>query len=228
MAVEIPASVELDHHRDRARRAGRPGVGRPQAGHAGDRQGHPGAAVRERRRPGARSTPAPATTSPGSEARRSDDEREDQRSDARERAMGLLYEAQAKGAALADVLAAPARRPRPAGHAAGRGRRRPPGRDRRPARRRTPAGWTLERMPVLDRTVMEIATFELLARPDVPTPVVHRRGRRAGQALQHGRLRPLRQRGAVGHRERSARARCVASLAATRHPLGPSARPASQ
>ena len=33
-------------------------------------------------------------------------------------------------------------------------------------------GWTLERMPVLDRTVMGIATYELLARDDVPTAVV--------------------------------------------------------
>ena len=35
-----------DHRPDRAGRAGRPGVRRPQAGHARDRQGHPGAAVR--------------------------------------------------------------------------------------------------------------------------------------------------------------------------------------
>ena len=34
VSVELPASVELDDRRDRARRAGRPGVGRPQAGHA--------------------------------------------------------------------------------------------------------------------------------------------------------------------------------------------------
>jgi N utilization substance protein B len=33
-------------------------------------------------------------------------------------------------------------------------------------------GWTLERMPVIDRTVLRIATYELLARPDVPTAVV--------------------------------------------------------
>ena len=39
VGVDLPASVELDGHRDRARRAGRPRVGCPQAGHAGDRQG---------------------------------------------------------------------------------------------------------------------------------------------------------------------------------------------
>jgi N utilization substance protein B len=33
-------------------------------------------------------------------------------------------------------------------------------------------GWTLERMPVIDRTVLRIATYELLDRPDVPTAVV--------------------------------------------------------
>ncbi len=50
VSVEIPASVELDDHRDRARRAGRPGVRCPQAGHAPDRQGRAGAVVREHRR----------------------------------------------------------------------------------------------------------------------------------------------------------------------------------
>jgi len=33
-------------------------------------------------------------------------------------------------------------------------------------------GWTLARMPVLDRTVLRIAAFELLGRPDVPVAVV--------------------------------------------------------
>jgi transcription antitermination protein NusB len=32
--------------------------------------------------------------------------------------------------------------------------------------------WTLDRMPVIDRTLLRMATFELLARPDVPTGVV--------------------------------------------------------
>jgi N utilization substance protein B len=96
--------------------------------------------------------------------------KEDQRSEARERALGLLYEAQAKGSEPADVLAALPVAPDPlatmlvegvdaqrveidellAGHA---------------------RGWTLERMPVLDRTIMEIATYELLSRPEVPTAV---------------------------------------------------------
>lgn len=33
-------------------------------------------------------------------------------------------------------------------------------------------GWSLGRMPVLDRTVLRMATFELLRRPDVPTAAV--------------------------------------------------------
>ena len=33
-------------------------------------------------------------------------------------------------------------------------------------------GWTLQRMPAIDLTVLRIATFELFHRPDVPTAVV--------------------------------------------------------
>lgn len=33
-------------------------------------------------------------------------------------------------------------------------------------------GWTLARMPTIDRTVLRIAGFELLGRPDVPIAVV--------------------------------------------------------
>ncbi len=32
--------------------------------------------------------------------------------------------------------------------------------------------WTIDRMPVIDRTVVRMATFELLCRHDVPTGVV--------------------------------------------------------
>ena len=34
------------------------------------------------------------------------------------------------------------------------------------------AGWTLDRMPVLDRNVLRLATFELLHLPEVPVAVV--------------------------------------------------------
>jgi N utilization substance protein B len=33
-------------------------------------------------------------------------------------------------------------------------------------------GWTLERMPVVDRNVLRVALFELLSRPEVPTAVI--------------------------------------------------------
>jgi len=33
-------------------------------------------------------------------------------------------------------------------------------------------GWTLARMPAIDRTVLRIGAFELLSRPDVPVAVV--------------------------------------------------------
>jgi len=33
-------------------------------------------------------------------------------------------------------------------------------------------GWELDRMPVVDRTILRLATWELLARPDVPVAVV--------------------------------------------------------
>ncbi|MGB8020277.1 MAG: transcription antitermination factor NusB [Candidatus Nanopelagicales bacterium] len=34
------------------------------------------------------------------------------------------------------------------------------------------SGWSLERMPVVDRNVLRIAVFELLWREDIPAPVV--------------------------------------------------------
>jgi len=33
-------------------------------------------------------------------------------------------------------------------------------------------GWAVDRMPVIDRTVLQIAVFELLHRPDVPTGAI--------------------------------------------------------
>jgi N utilization substance protein B len=32
--------------------------------------------------------------------------------------------------------------------------------------------WTIKRMPLVDRNVLRLGTYELLERPDVPTPVV--------------------------------------------------------
>jgi N utilization substance protein B len=98
-------------------------------------------------------------------------ERPDARSDARERALYLLYEAQAKGidpaatidlqvidpdamttdlvvgvgTHLTEIDAAIADKAR---------------------------DWPLGRMPVIDLSVMRLATYELMARPDVPLAVV--------------------------------------------------------
>jgi N utilization substance protein B len=77
----------------------------------------------------------------------------DARSDARERALHLLYEAHAKSAsgsavvesqvlAVDEIIAENA------------------------------IGWTLARMPVIDLIVLRIAIFELMSRPDVPTAVI--------------------------------------------------------
>jgi N utilization substance protein B len=95
----------------------------------------------------------------------------DERTDARERALILLYEAESKGVSPTSVLAAqisPADEMTAlivegvethmaaldeaiAAHA---------------------KGWTLQRMPTIDRNVLRIAAFELMGRPDVPVAVV--------------------------------------------------------
>ena len=96
---------------------------------------------------------------------------DDERSDARERALILLYEAETKGIAPSDVLAAqisPADELTTilvkgveehleqldaaiAAHA---------------------RGWTLQRMPAIDRNVLRVGAFELLGRTEVPVAVV--------------------------------------------------------
>ena len=96
---------------------------------------------------------------------------DDLRTDARERALILLYEAESKGIDPSAVLAAQIS----------------------PADELTTLlvkgvesnkahldeviaahskGWTLQRMPTLDRNVLRIASFELMSRPDVPVAVV--------------------------------------------------------
>ena len=95
----------------------------------------------------------------------------DLRSEARERALLLLYEADAKQRAAPDVLAALPVPPDALATALVEGVAARQGEiDALLAAHAR--GWTLERMPVVDRTVLRIATFELLARPEVPTAVV--------------------------------------------------------
>jgi transcription antitermination protein NusB len=102
---------------------------------------------------------------------RSSAEGEDRRTEARERALALLYEAESKGASPREVLAA---LPAPADDLAvllieGVEDHRARLDDLISSHAR---GWTLERMPVVDRNVLRVALFELLDRPDVPTAVV--------------------------------------------------------
>ncbi len=96
---------------------------------------------------------------------------DDERTDARERALILLYEAETKGIAPSEVLDAQIS----------------------PADELTALlvrgveanleqldsviglhakGWTLTRMPLIDRNILRVAAFELLGRPDVPVAVV--------------------------------------------------------
>lgn len=100
----------------------------------------------------------------------------DRRSDARERALYVLYEAAQKAVAPAEVLTAQVVAPdelttllvngvadrRDELDAAISGKTTLAG----------SGGWTLQRMPVLDLNVLRIAAFELIARPDVPVAVV--------------------------------------------------------
>lgn len=96
---------------------------------------------------------------------------DDRRSDARERALTLLYEADRKGLAPHEVLAAQVLDPDELTRTLVEGvENRSDELDGLIAAHAK--GWTLARMPVIDRTVMRIATFELLARPEVPVAVV--------------------------------------------------------
>jgi transcription antitermination protein NusB len=97
--------------------------------------------------------------------------RPDRRSDARERALYLLYEADAKGISPVDALELQIVEPDEMTTTLIRGVAELRDRlDEAIAARAT--GWTLERMPVLDLSVLRIGAFELAQRPDVPVAVV--------------------------------------------------------
>jgi N utilization substance protein B len=93
------------------------------------------------------------------------------RREARERALSLLYEAEAKGASPAAVLTDQVLAPEAfaADLVAGveEHQAEVDGLIRQFAK-----GWTLERMPVIDRTLLRMAIYELGHRPDVPTGAV--------------------------------------------------------
>jgi transcription antitermination protein NusB len=93
------------------------------------------------------------------------------RREARERALALLYEAESKSIAPAEVLdglPVPAE-PFAVELVTGVGEHL----DEIDATIRAYSqGWSLERMPAIDRALLRIGVFELLHRPDVPTGVV--------------------------------------------------------
>jgi N utilization substance protein B len=93
------------------------------------------------------------------------------RREARERALSLLYEAEAKGQAPGEVVRELPVAPEPfaAALVEGVGSR---AEEIDGLISRHSIGWALERMPAVDRALLRMATFELLSRPDVPTAVV--------------------------------------------------------
>jgi N utilization substance protein B len=98
-------------------------------------------------------------------------ERPDERSDARERALYLLYEAHSKGIAPIDTIDLQVIEPDELTQelVRGVGDHLAELDELIDARAK---GWTLARMPVLDLNVMRLGAYELLERPHVPTAVV--------------------------------------------------------
>src|SRR3954469_9730208 len=96
---------------------------------------------------------------------------EDERSDARERALILLYEAESKSVAPSDVVDAQILTPDALTQMLVRGVEAN-GQQIDDLIATHSKGWTIQRMPTIDRNVLRIGTFELLQRPDVPVAVV--------------------------------------------------------
>jgi N utilization substance protein B len=93
------------------------------------------------------------------------------RREARERALELLYEAEAKSQTPSQVLADLPISPDPFAIALITGVA-----DRQAEidahLERLAKDWTVERMPWVDRSILRLAAFELLARPDIPTGAI--------------------------------------------------------
>jgi N utilization substance protein B len=93
------------------------------------------------------------------------------RREARERALSLLYEADAKGASPAAVLDDQVLAPEAFAADVVQGVEQFQA-EVDDLIRKFAKGWTLERMPVIDRTLLRMAIYELGHRPDVPTGAV--------------------------------------------------------
>lgn len=97
--------------------------------------------------------------------------RPDERSDARERSLYLLYEAASKGIEPSDALALQVLEPDELTRTLVEGVEAH--RERLDAAIAARAkGWSLQRMPMIDLNVLRLAAFELAERPDVPVAVV--------------------------------------------------------
>jgi N utilization substance protein B len=93
------------------------------------------------------------------------------RHEARERALSLLYESEMKRLGTAEILAALSVAPDPFTVALVQGVGDHG--ERIDALMAAAAkGWEVERMPVLDRSILRLATYELIAETDVPVAVV--------------------------------------------------------
>jgi N utilization substance protein B len=93
------------------------------------------------------------------------------RREARERALELLYESYAKGLAVEEVLAGLVLPPDPYAVALVRGVGER-GDELDALITKFAKGWTIDRMPVLDRTVLRLAIYELIAGDEPPVGVV--------------------------------------------------------
>ena len=93
------------------------------------------------------------------------------RREARERALELLYESYAKGLSVSAVLEGLVLPPDPYALRLVEGVESR-GEELDALITKFARGWTLERMPVLDRTVLRLAVYELLAGDDPPVGVV--------------------------------------------------------
>lgn len=93
------------------------------------------------------------------------------RHQARERALSLLYEAEQKQVPVAEVITdLPVA---PDGYARSLALGVDDRRTELDARIAAASqNWALERMPLVDLTILRLGTYELTHRPDVPTPVV--------------------------------------------------------
>ena len=163
-------------HLHRAGPAGRPLDRRHQARDPRDRRARSRCRCSSRPAPRSRSTPATGRTSAASTTERTR-LRLAARSKARKRALDILFEAEQRGVNAETLLAerlADAESPsaaQPVHRRARRGRRRARGPTSTSCSPTYSQGWTLERMPAVDRAILRLGAWEVLCNDDVPDGV---------------------------------------------------------